>query len=176
MSKPVKLYSSHGTGKIELEKFRQIGQNVIFEAGTLVFHPENICLGNNIYIGHYTILKGYYKNQMIVGNNTWIGQGCFLHSAGNLTIGCNVGIGPHVKIITSIHEDEGINTPILFSAIKEAPVVIEDDCDIGVGAVILPGVTIGRGSQIGAGAVVTKNVEPYSVMVGVPAKLLKKRH
>lgn len=176
MSKPVKLYRSHGTGEIELHKFKQIGQNVIFEPGALVFHPENIALGTNLYIGHYTILKGYYKNQMTIGENSWIGQGCFLHSAGNLTIGQNVGIGPHVKIITSVHKEEGINTPILFSEIKEAPVVIEDDCDIGIGAVILPGVTIGRGSQIGAGAVVTKNVEPYSVMAGVPARLLRKRH
>ncbi|MBD1915650.1 MULTISPECIES: acyltransferase [Cyanophyceae] len=175
MSKFARLYTSHGTGKIELEKLKEIGQNVIFEVGVLVFHPENICLGTNIYVGHYTILKGYYKNQMTIGDNTWIGQGCFLHSAGGLTIGCNVGIGPHVKIITSVHADEGISSPILFGALKEAPVIIENDCDIGVGTTILPGITIGHGSQIGAGSVVTKNVDPYSVMVGMPAKLLKKR-
>ncbi len=170
-----KLYRSHGSGEIELDKFRTLGDNVIFETGVLIFHPENIMIGTNVYIGHYTILKGYYKNKMVIGNNTWIGQNCFFHSAGNLMIGDNVGIGPGVKIITSYHTEEGIDTPILFSRIEEAPVLIEDDCDIGVGAIVLPGVTVGRGSQVGAGAVVTADVEPYSVVVGVPARLLHKR-
>ncbi|NCO41067.1 MAG: N-acetyltransferase, partial [Armatimonadetes bacterium CG_4_10_14_0_8_um_filter_66_14] len=55
-------------------------------------------------------------------------------------------------------------------------VVIEDGCDIGVGTVILPGVTIGEGSIVGAGAVVTRNVAPYSVYAGVPAKKLRDRN
>ncbi|NCO95922.1 MAG: N-acetyltransferase, partial [Armatimonadetes bacterium CG_4_9_14_3_um_filter_66_14] len=57
-----------------------------------------------------------------------------------------------------------------------AEVVIEDGCDIGVGTVILPGVTIGEGSIVGAGAVVTRNVAPYSVYAGVPAKKLRDRN
>jgi len=152
-----------------------MGHNVVFEEGVLIFHPENIHLGSNIYIGHQTILKGYYQNEMVIEDNTWIGQGCFFHSAGGLRIGRNVGIGPHVKIITSYHEDEGREVPILFSRISTAETIVEDDCDLGVGSIILPGVRVGRGSQIGAGAVVTRDVEPYSVMAGVPARLLKKR-
>jgi len=75
-------------------QFCRLGRNVVFERGVLVFHPENIEIGENVYIGHATILKGYYKNKMIVGDHTWIGAQCFLHSAGGLRIGRAVGIGP----------------------------------------------------------------------------------
>jgi acetyltransferase-like isoleucine patch superfamily enzyme len=56
-----------------------------------------------------------------------------------------------------------------------APVVIEDDCDLGVGAIVLPGVRIGKGAQIGAGAVVVEDVPPYSVAIGVPARVTRER-
>jgi acetyltransferase-like isoleucine patch superfamily enzyme len=176
MTATARLYRTHGTGEIQLDQFAQLGSNVIFERGVLVFHPENIFIGNNVYIGHYSILKGYYQGQMTIGENTWIGQNCFFHSAGGLTIGQNVGIGPCVKIITSYHAEEGIDVPILFSRIEMAAVTLEDDCDIGVGATILPGVTIGRGSQIGAGAVVTRDVPPYAVAAGVPARVQRQRN
>ncbi|HXZ11467.1 MAG TPA: acyltransferase [Candidatus Sulfotelmatobacter sp.] len=175
MSFEIRSFRSHGTGEFRRDQFRSIGENVTLEPGVLVFHPENISLGSNVYIGHYTILKGYYRNQMTIGDNTWVGQGCFFHSAGGLVIGSRIGIGPGVRIITSYHEDAGIEVPILFSPIKEDRVVIEDDCDLGVGAIILPGVTIGRSCQIGAGAVVTENIPPGSVAAGVPARVVRKR-
>lgn len=170
-----KKFSSHGKGSFKKEDFARIGDNVIFEHGVLVFHPENIYFGSNIYIGHYTILKGYYKNKMVIGDNTWIGQSCFFHSGGGLKIGKNVGIGPGVKIITSYHIEEGTDIPILFSKIKFEDVVIEDDCDIGVGATILPGVKLGKGTQVGAGSVVVESTNSYSVVAGVPAKIIRSR-
>ena len=170
-----KLYKSHGTGTFEPSQFRKIGENVIFENGVLVFHPENIELGSNIYVGHNSILKGYYKNLMTIGDNTWIGQNCYFHSAGGITIGKNVGIAPDVKILTSFHNEEGIEKPILFSNLDFAGVVIEDNSDIGIGAIILPGVCVGKGVQIGAGAVVTKNIPDYSVAAGNPARVLRSR-
>lgn len=170
-----KLHRTHGTGQFTEADFAQVGTDCVFEAGVLVFHPERIRLGRNVYIGHQTILKGYYKNEMSIGEQTWIGQQCFFHSAGGLHIGARVGIGPAVKIITSRHEEAGRVTPILLSPIEFAEVVIEDDVDIGVGTVILPGVHIGRGAQIAAGAVVTKDVPAYSVAVGVPARVTRER-
>ena len=167
---------SEGSGQLDISKISKIGNGTVIEAGVLVFHPENIEIGNDVYIGHYTILKGYYLNKMRIGSGTWIGQQCFFHSAGGLTIGRNVGIGPSVKIITSFHVEEGTHIPILHSQVKLAPVVVEDDCDIGVGAIILPGVNIGRGTQVGAGAVVTNNAAPYSVVAGVPAQVLRIRN
>src|SRR5688572_11285655 len=145
-------HKSHGTGDFELHEFRSIGDNVVFERGVLVFHPEAIEMGDNVYVGHNTILKAYYKNLLRIGSNTWIGQNCFLHSAGGISIGRNVGIAPHVKILTSFHKEEACETPILFSELEFREVVINDDSDLGLGSIIMPGVTIGSGAQIGAGA------------------------
>ena len=166
---------SHGSGQFELTQFARLGKGVIFEAGVLVFHPEQIEIGDRVYIGHNTILKAYYQNRMIIGAGVWIGQQCFFHSAGGLTIGDNVGIGPGVRIITSNHAEEGRDKPILHSRLEFAPVVIEADADLGVGAIVLPGVTIGRGAQIGAGAAVAQDIPAYAVAVGVPARVLRYR-
>ena len=168
-------HRSHGDGTFRVEQFARCGDDCIFEAGVLVFHPENIELGANVYVGHNAILKGYCKNTMRIGDETWIGQQAFLHSAGGIDIGARVGIAPGVRIITSFHTEAGRATPILSSPIELAPVVIEDDCDLGVGAIVLPGVRIGKGAQIGAGAVVTEDVPAYSVAVGVPAKVVRER-
>ena len=66
-------HSSHGSGLFERSQFARLAYNVIFETGVLVFHPENIEIGDDVYIGHYTILKGYFRNKMIIGSGTWIG-------------------------------------------------------------------------------------------------------
>lgn len=147
----------------------------MFEEGVLVFHPENVALGRNVYVGHQAILKGYHRNLLAIGDESWIGQQCFLHSAGGLAIGRRVGVGPGVRILTSAHREAGRDVPILFSPLELAPVSVEDDADLGVGATLLPGVTVGRGAQVGAGAVVTEDVPPYTVVAGVPARRLRER-
>ncbi|RJP74791.1 MAG: acyltransferase [Candidatus Abyssobacteria bacterium SURF_17] len=169
------MAKSHGSGEPELSRLARLGKDVVFEAGVLVFHPENIEIGDDVYIGHNTILKAYHKNKMEIESGTWIGQQCFFHSAGGLKIGRNVGIGPAVKIITSHHEAGDRSKPILHTPLVFKPVVIEDEADIGTGAVLLPGVTIGRAAQVGAGAVVCQDVEPYTVVGGVPARLIRRR-
>ena len=163
---------SHGSGEFDPSHFAKLGEGVIFEPGVLVFHPENIEIQDHVYIGHYTILKGYHQNKMTIGSGTWIGQQCFFHSAGGIVIGQDVGIGPGVRILTSSHKLEDTDLPILHSPVQFAPVLIRAGSDIGVGAIILPGVTIGTGAQVGAGAVVANSVEDYAVVAGVPAKFL----
>ncbi|RLG56497.1 MAG: transferase [Candidatus Hydrothermarchaeota archaeon] len=172
---PFKVNKSHGTGEFKPEELRKLGKGVVFEKGVLVFHPENIEIGYNVYIGHYTILKGYYKNLMVIGDHTWIGQQCFLHSAGGLRIGRAVGIGPGVTILTSQHQVVDRDLPVYFSPLEFGEVILEDGCDIGAGSIILPGVTIHKGSIIGAGSVVTKDVPPYEIWAGVPARFIRKR-
>ena len=142
----------------------------------MVFHPENIEIGDDVYIGHYAILKGYYRNLMRIGDGCWIGQQAFLHSAGGITIGRRVGIGPGVKILTSQHElPADARVPIMDGPLRMAEVVLGDGCDIGVGAIILPGVRIGLGAQIAAGAVVTGDIPDGAVAVGVPARVTRQR-
>jgi acetyltransferase-like isoleucine patch superfamily enzyme len=166
---------SHGTGEFSPGDFRRLGDHVVIERGVLVFHPETIEIGHNVYIGHQTILKGYHKNAMIIGDGVWIGQQCFLHSAGGIEIGRDVGIGPGVRILTSSHRLDDRRRPILHAPLDFAPVALEDGCDIGVGAIILPGVRVGRGAQVGAGAVVTGDVEAFAIAVGVPARVIGTR-
>jgi len=166
---------SHGSGKYGASDFKLLGENVILESDVLVFHPENVAIGNNVYVGHQTIIKGYYKNQLTIGDNTWIGQQCFLHSAGGLVIGRSVGIGPRVTILTSQHRPLDRGMPVLFSPIEFKEVELKEGCDIGAGSIVLPGVVIGEGAIIAAGAVVNKDVPPYEIWGGVPARKLKTR-
>lgn len=171
----IKQPKSHGSGNFIPDDFRSLGQGVVFEQGVMVFHAENITIGDNVYIGHQTILKGYFKGLMDIGEGSWIGQQCFLHSAGNIIIGKAVGIGPGVKIITSHHDDQDMEAPVLHQEVSYKPVVIGDGADLGVGSIVLPGVTIGRGAIVGAGAVVTHDVPDFAIVAGVPAKVIRYR-
>lgn len=169
---------SHGTGAFSREQLARCPNSVVLEHGVLIFHPEHVFLDEDVYVGHYAILKGYYKNTLRVGRGSWIGQGAFLHAAGGIEIGEIVGVGPKVAILTSTHEEpsaEAPERPIMHGPLHFAPVRLEDGCDIGVGAILLPGVTVGRGAQVGAGAVVTRDVPPRAVVIGNPARLLRQR-
>lgn len=171
----IKKPLSHGDGTFDIKDFRYFGINSVIEANVLIFHAENISIGDNVYIGHNTILKGYYINEMVIGEGTWIGQNCFLHAAGSIMIGKAVGIGPNVQMITSEHNDLNAELPVLHQPLKFGTITIHDGADIGTGTIILPNITIGEGAIIGAGSVVTHNVEPYSVYAGVPARLIRSR-
>ncbi len=168
---------SHGSGEPDRKTLAACGDGVVIEPGALIFHPENVEIGKDVYIGHYAILKGYYKNKLRIHDGAWIGQQAFLHAAGGITVGRRVGIGPGVKIITSTHElppspQNLPPEPIINRRLDLAPVVLEYGCDIGVGAIIMPGVTVGRAAQVGAGSVVTSDVPPHAIVVGVPARPL----
>lgn len=169
------LWVSHGKGTALPDQFGAFGKNIVIEEQALFFHPESLYIEDNVYIGHHSILHGYHNNKMVIGMGTWIGPLCYFHSAGGITIGKQVGIGPGVKIITSQHDIHNRTIPIIQNKIITQPVTIEDGCDIGIGAIILPGVSIGKGVQIGAGAVVTEDIPSYAVAVGVPAKVIKRR-
>lgn len=170
-----KIARSHGTG-LGPWVFKKQGTGVIIEHGALVFHPENITLGDNVYIGHYASIKGYYDRQITIGDGCWIGQYVFMHACGGIEIGKNVGIGPRVNILSSYHEVDGSDGPILHQHLVRQPTVISEECDIGVNATILSGVILAKGIQVAAGAVVTKSVdEPYCIISGVPAKISRMR-
>ena len=166
---------SYGDGDFKPSDLASIGENVIIEKGALILKPESVRIGSNVYVGHYAILRGYDRGDMVIGDDTWIGQFCYINSAGGVEIGSRVGIGPSVKIMSSMHSEEGRHVPVLLCDLEFAKVTIEDDSDIGMGAIILPGVTVGRGSIVGAGSVVTRDVEAYTVVAGVPARKIGER-
>lgn len=117
---------------------------------------------------------------MTIGNNVSIPRGATFYSTeARLIIRDNVIFGPRPTIITGDHRIDVIGVPIISSHEKlpenDADVIIEEDVWIGANVVILKGVTIGRGSVVAAGAVVNKPCPPYSIIGGVPAKVLKFR-
>lgn len=112
----------------------------------------------------------YQPNNIEIGNDTIIGDNCFLDGRAPLKIGDHVDIASQVLIYNSQHD---INDPA-FHAI-EKPVVVKDYVFIGPRAIILPGVTVKKGAVVAAGAVVTKDVEEYKVVGGVPAQEISER-
>ncbi|QGV04706.1 sugar O-acetyltransferase [Lactobacillus acetotolerans] len=104
-----------------------------------------------------------------IGENGFINQNCQFVDVGGITIKNNVFIAPNVTITSVNHSlDSKHRDQIIFGQ-----VIINDDVWIGAGAIIVPGITIGKGAVIAAGAVVTKDVEPYTLVGGIPAKVIK---
>lgn len=127
--------------------------------------------GKNVNIDKGAI----FSSQLSIGNNSGIGQ--YSRLQGKIDIGNNVMMGAECWIYTSNHEFSDINKPMIEQGYKaQEPVVIGDDVWIGGRVTILPGVTIGQGAILGACAVVTKNVEPYAIVGGNPARVLKYRN
>jgi acetyltransferase-like isoleucine patch superfamily enzyme len=105
-----------------------------------------------------------------IGSNSVVNQRCRLDSRGGLVIGSNVSIAAEVCILTASHDMQSKD----FTGLS-AQTSIEDHVFIGTRAMILPGVILGKGSVVAAGAVVTKDVAPYSIVAGVPARSIKQR-
>ena len=106
-----------------------------------------------------------------IGDGTFVNAGCRFEGRGNIDIGCNVLIGPEVMILTSSHSIDSCGQ--VSREAHYTPVRIADRCWIGARSLIMPGVTIGEGTVIGAGAVVTRDCEPGALYVGVPARRIR---
>lgn len=127
-------------------------------------------------LGDYSVIESFAcinnaVGDVIIGDHTRIG----LHNTiiGPVTIGCHVNLAQGITVTALNHNFEDSDKRIDEQGVSTTPVTIEDDIWIGANAVILPGVTIGNHSVVAAGAVVTKNVPPHSLVAGVPAKIIK---
>ena len=126
---------------------------------------KNVTIEKNAYFATGTGIS--------IGNRSGLGINCMVH--GPLTIGDNVMMGPDVVILTHTHNIDIPTLPMIEQGMRTAPVTIGNDVWIGMRSIIMPGVNIGDGSVIGAGAVVTKDVPAYAIVGGVPAKVIKYR-
>ncbi len=126
----------------------------------------------SILMGPYIQMTGIRTSgrRVSIGNGTVVNQKCLIYTSGGLVIGNNVSISAEVALITGTHD---INDPNFPSDYR--PIVIDDYAWIGTRAMVLQGVTIGQGAVVMAGAVVTKDVEPFAVVGGVPAKQITER-
>jgi acetyltransferase-like isoleucine patch superfamily enzyme len=110
-----------------------------------------------------------------IGHRFSVNSGAILDGRGGITIGDDVMIGPHTAIYSSGHNFSEPDRPMTSLDHIMSPVVIKDDVWIGAHVCIPGGITIGRGAVVAAGAVVTKNVEDYAIVSGVPAQVMGKR-
>ncbi|MBQ6706115.1 MAG: CatB-related O-acetyltransferase [Clostridia bacterium] len=109
-----------------------------------------------------------------IGNYSGIGPNCVVPD--HVTIGNYVMMGPNCFFVTKNHAFGQTDLPMVKQGYTETkPIVIEDDVWIGYGVIVLPGVTVGTGAIVGAGAVVTKDVPPYAIVGGNPARVIKYR-
>lgn len=162
--------------KISIGKSLQIGDNVEINA----LSKNGIQIGNNVSILKNTIIEctGVIRQLgegLVIGNNVGIAQNCFIQVRGQVTIGNNIIFGPGVGIFSENHNFSETDKYINEQGESRKGVKIEDGVWIGTAATILDGVTIGKNSIIAAGSVVNKDVPPYAVVGGIPAKIIKYR-
>lgn len=175
-----------------------LGPGCHIDPGVSLQYPGRIRLGDGVGIGRHATLRantdanpgialaaGVSINDAVVinanrgfvtlGERSWLGPFCFVCGNGGVTIGRNVLVAGHSTINTVSHTTTRCDIPVNDQPVLTDPVVIEDDVWIGLNAVILQGVTLGHGCIIGAGAVVTRSIPPWSIAVGVPARVVGRR-
>jgi acetyltransferase-like isoleucine patch superfamily enzyme len=140
-----------------------------------------VSFGDRVTVGRFAMIRpsGYYGGElgegMIIGSDSNIGPYCYIGCSGFVRIGSNVLMGARASLHAENHVHAEVGRPMKEQGVARAPITIEDDCWIGGHSVILAGVTIGRGSVIAAGSVVTRDVPSYSVVAGVPARVIRSR-
>ena len=153
---------------------RSFGDGVKIGRGAICKHPETFEIGSNVFIGEQAYLQGRFDGRCVIGDHAWIGPQSYF-DARDLVIEESVGWGPGAKVLGSTHTGVPTDVPIIETNLTIRPVRIAAWSDIGVNAVVLPGVTVGKGAIVGAGAVVAEDVEPFTIVAGVPARLLRRR-
>jgi len=175
----------------------RIGKGVVIGRNVDITNRKNIYINDSVRIGKFCSIFASDRNQSIkLGHKTTIHSFCvlraqngFIHignectlnpysiiyGEGGVKIGNYVRIATHSVIVAAQHIFKRIDVPICKQGSENKGIIIKDDVWIGAGCIILDGVIIGKGSIIAAGSVVNKNINPYSIVAGVPAKLIRLR-
>ena len=157
----------------------RLGRGVYLDEGVYLHAcPGGIDIGRNTMVMHHAELHVYnFRNLphagIKIGQDSLIGEFCVIRGPGGVTIGDRTYLSPMVHIYSSNHVFDDPQTCFINQGITAAGVVIEDECWIGAMVAVLDGVTVGRRSVVAAGAVVTEDVPPYSLVAGVPARVIR---
>jgi len=174
-----------------------IGSNCIIEKNVRFYAPHRIHIGNRVFIGEGNFVDAAYKGseirfkddvhlsrgvvlravggKILIDERVNVGARSVIDGADDVEVGRYSLLSNNVELMSGNHVYKDPHTPIRFQGRETGKISIGEDVWLGAYVIVLPGVTIGKGSVIGAGAVVTKDISPYSIAVGVPAKVIKKR-
>ncbi|PSB12992.1 transferase [filamentous cyanobacterium CCP1] len=175
-----------------------VGRSVYIQNGVELLGTNHILLDDQVYLFQGVRLNAQGDNNRLqlrqgvalergvdigamdhtsieIGDRTYVGSYTCIMGTGDIKIGQDCLIAPHSGIFANHHRFDDPTRPIREQGLTRKGILIEDDCWLGHKVTVLDGVTIGRGSVIGAGAVVTKDIPPYSVAIGVPAKVVSGR-
>lgn len=180
----IELYGRHCVGMGSRDAYmrrvlwralaKSCGTGLEVGAGALFRDISTFEIGDHVFIGPQSYVQGRHDGRCVIGNHAWLGPQSFL-DARDLVLGDYVGWGPGARVLGSQHTGLPADLPLICTDLEIKPVRIEAEADVGTSAVILPGVTVGRGAIVGAGAVVNRDVAPYAVVAGVPARFLRWR-
>lgn len=153
---------------------KRVGRAISVGAAAGFKHLETFEIGDGVFIGAQAYLQGRFDGTFVIGDHVWIGPQSYF-DARDLVLGDYVGWGPGARVLGSVHTGIPIVVPIVQTDLEIKPVRVEAWADIGTNATLLPGVTVGKGAIVGAGAVVTQDVPAFGIVAGVPARFLRWR-
>jgi len=161
----------------------RVGRSFVAEDYTEIqgLSQNGVRIGDNVTMARFAQIRpsGYYGGEIGVGfeigDNSNIGAYCYVGAAGGIRIGNNVMMGPRVSLLAEQHVIERVDIPMREQGTTRKGIVIEDDVWLGANCCVLDGVTVGRGAVVAAGAVVTKDVPPFAIVGGVPARIIRMR-
>jgi acetyltransferase-like isoleucine patch superfamily enzyme len=157
----------------------KIGRKVAIDEGCLIdargAGDTGVSIADDVIIGRHCAIQAKY-GPIRIGKKTSIGPQCVMSAASEITLGSHLAIAAHCYIGGGFYHFERTDIPIIEQGVySRGALTIEDDVWIGAGAIILDNVSIGKGSVVGAGSVVTHNLPEYTISAGVPARVIRQR-
>lgn len=156
--------------------FHSVGTDVKISRKCSIYGASNISIGDHVRIDDFCILSG----KITIGNHVHISAFAALYGSGGISIGDFCGVSPRSTIFSASDDFSGEHmispmVPPELTLVHRAPVVMQDFSQIGAHGVVLPGVTMGQGAVTGACTLVLRDLEPWTINVGIPSKVLQKR-
>ncbi|MGD8598804.1 MAG: acyltransferase [Anaerolineae bacterium] len=155
--------------RIRLGRRVMVGEGCFLDAHSMT---GRITLDDDVWLSRGCYVVAYHNAAVQIAAQAYIGHRCLLYGHGGIQVGRDVLMANDVQLICGNHTYARRDVPIRAQPTVEEPIVIEDDVWLGASAIVLGGVTVGRGSVVGAGSVVTRDLPPYSIARGVPAQVV----
>lgn len=159
--------------------FARVGEHVLIDESARFYGAGRISIGSNVRIDAFVVLSAGVGG-IVVGDHNHLAVGVVMVGAARIQLGSFVGLSARTTVYSSNDDYLGFaltgpTVPDRFREVETAPVVVGDHAIVGTGAVILPGVTIGEGAAVGALSLVKRDVAPFTIVAGTPARVIGTR-